>query len=320
VARVSVIVPCYNARRWIGETLDSVVQQDFQDLEVIVVDDGSTDGSAELVRDLFPLARVLTTQRAGPSRARNLGTQLAQGDFLQYLDADDLLGPGKLKAQVAALETSGADVAYGSWCALEQTGEDRFVVGWPVNRRIDGDADVALLTDFWCPPAAYLFRRSIVARVGGWNEGLPIIQDARFALDCALHGGRFVFCDGLAAYYRRHTSGSVSTTNRPGFVRDRLRSASEVEQWWRERDLLTPKRVCALVQAYGDVARASFGRDAATFEAAYAALERLQPGYVPTSPRHLALAARFLGYRRAEAAAVWYRRAKQSLHLAGRPA
>jgi glycosyltransferase involved in cell wall biosynthesis len=284
-----------------------------------VVDDGSTDGSADFVREQFPQVRVMTTQHAGPSRARNVGTEQARGAFIQYLDADDLLGPGKLKAQLAALESSGADVAYGAWRELQQIG-GTFAPGRVVDRRLPGDADVELLTEFWCPPAAYLFRRTIVDRVGGWNEALPVIQDARFVLDCALHGGQFVFCDGLAAYYRRHSSGSVSTSNRPGFWRDCLRSASEVEQWWQERGLLTPRRKTALVHAYGNVARASFGRDPRTFEAAYSALERLQPGYVPRSPRHLAMASRVLGYRRAEAAATWYRRAKQSLRLVGGPA
>ena len=317
---VSVVVPCYNARRWIRETLDSVFEQDVSPLEVILVDDGSTDGSAEFVRERFPQVRVLTTQRAGPSRARNLGTCHSRGAFIQYIDADDLLAPGKLAAQMAALESSGADVAYGPWRELCATQDGTFAPGRLVDRRLPGDAELALLTEYWWPPAAYLFRRAIVERVGGWNEGLPVIQDARFALDCALYGGKFVFCEGLAAYYRRHAKGSVSTTDRQAFIRDCLRSTAEVEQWWRERGLLTPKRTDALVHAYGIAARASFGRDATTFESAYAALERLQPGYVPPFPRHLALASRVLGYRRAEAAAVWYRRAKQSLRLVGRPA
>jgi glycosyltransferase involved in cell wall biosynthesis len=318
--QVSVIVPCYNARRWIGETLDSVFHQDVDELEVILVDDGSTDGSAEFVREQFPEVQVLTTQRAGPSRARNVGTRHSQGAFIQYLDADDLLAPGKLAAQMAALESSGADVAYGAWRELRATDDGTFEPGPLIDRRLPEDAEMALLTEYWWPPAAYLFRRSIVEQVGGWNEGLPVIQDARFALDCALHGGTFIFCDGLAAYYRRHTSGSVSTSNRPAFVRDCLRSTSEVEQWWRDRGLLTPQRIRALLHAYGIVARASFDRDAATFESAYAALERLQPGYVPAFPRHLAIASRVLGYRRAEAAAVWYRRVKESLRLVGRAA
>jgi glycosyltransferase involved in cell wall biosynthesis len=318
--QVSVVIPCYNARPWLKETLDSVFGQDGVDVEVILVDDGSTDGSAELVREEFPRVRVLRSNRAGPSRARNLGTEQAKGAFIQYLDADDLLGPGKLAAQVAALESSGGDVAYGAWCELRPGDDGSFVASRLIERQIDGDADLALLTDFWCPPAAYLFRRAIVDRVGGWNEVLPVIQDARFALDCALHGGQFVYWPGLAAYYRRHNSGSVSTRDRGAFTRDCLRNTVEVERWWREHGALTPARVAALVHSYGIVARSSFGCDALTFEAAYGALERLQPGYVPDSPRHLALAARVLGYRRAEAAAVWYRRAKQSLRLAGRPA
>jgi glycosyltransferase involved in cell wall biosynthesis len=313
LASVSIVIPCHNARAWIRETLDSVGQQHVSDLEVIVVDDGSTDGSADLVAEAFPGVQLVRTECGGPSRARNVGTQRAQGAFIQYLDADDLLGSGKLATQLAELDRTGADVAYGDWYELRPDGRGGFTNGALVQRRIEGNPEVALLSEFWCPPAAYLFRRSIVERVGGWNERLPVIQDARFVLDCALHGGQFVYCPGVAAYYRLHTSGSVSTRDRKAFTRDCFQSAAEVEEWWRQREALNSERSAALVHAYGIVARASFGRDGPTFDAACAALERLAPGYVPASPWHLAVASGLLGYRRAEAAAVHYRQAKQVL-------
>jgi glycosyltransferase involved in cell wall biosynthesis len=314
-----VVIPCYNARRWIGEAVASVIDQAVPGIEIIVVDDGSDDGSGELAASLASV-RLVRTQRGGPSRARNLGTSLTHGTFIQYLDADDLLAPGKLRIQLELLERTGADVTYGDWCELRDRDDGGVDVGHRWSQRIEADPEIALFKGFWCPPATYLFRRSIVDATGGWDEQLPIIQDARFVLDCALRGASFVYWPCLAAYYRVHNGGSVSTRDQRAFTRDCLRNAVDVEAWWREHGGLTADRRAALLQVYGHIARTSFGHDPPIFEHALAALEQLQPGYAPDRPWHLAVASRVMGYRRAEALAVHYRGAKHRLRhlLAGR--
>ena len=307
---VSVIIPCFNAETWIRETITSVLGQDLDNIEVIVVDDGSTDRGPEVVRTEFPSVQVVRTANQGPSRARNLGTELSAGQFIQYLDADDLLAPGKLHLQVDRLVSSGADVAYGGWQKLVYSPHGGYEFTTSCEREMER-AEIELFADFWCPPAAYLFRREIVKKTGGWNERLPIIQDARFVLDCALHGGRFIYCPGIMAYYRIHSTDSVSRRDPIGFVRDCFRNAAEIEKWWEEHGGCDEGYRGALLKVYSYVARASFEKDLLTFEAAYNALERLKPGYVPDRPRHLAIASRFLGYRRAEWLALWYRKAKR---------
>jgi len=310
---VSVIIPCWNAAHWLRETLGSVAAQEGVEVEVIVVDDGSSDGSAELVAREFPWVRLIQADHGGPSRARNLGTQLARGAFIQYLDADDLLADGKLQAQLRALDETNADVAYGAWRELEAQPDGGDQPGRLVARHIDGDPQIALFTDFWCPPATYLFRRRIVDRVGAWDETLPVIQDARFVLDCALHGGRFVYCPELMAYYRVHTTGSVSTRDPAAFARDCFTNARGVAARWAAQGDLTPARRRALLRVYGQVARSSFVNQPGLFESAWRALEELQPGYVPDHPWHLGLVSRLVGYPRAEAIAAGYRQAKQML-------
>lgn len=307
---VSVVIPCFNAENWIGETLESVLDQNQSDIEVIVVDDGSTDGSANLVSRSFPSVRVVHTPNGGPSRARNIGTRLASAQFIQYLDADDLLAAGKLEAQMRALTQSGADIAYGDWRELRQAADGTYVAGRLVERRMEDDPAIALLTDFWCPPAAYLFRRAIVERVGGWDEAQSIIEDVRLVQMCALHGARFAYVPGVAASYRVHDSGSQSTRDPVAFTQGCLRNALTIQEWWLQNGGLSDSRTKALLRAYSHIARSSFGRDDATFEAAYASLKRLNPTYVPGGPWHLALASRLVGYRSAEALAMHYRRAK----------
>lgn len=311
-ALISVIIPCFNAELWIRESLNSIIIQGLQNIEIIVIDDGSTDESAKIIEKEFPDAHLIRTKNQGASKTRNLGTEISKGEFIQYLDADDLLAPGKLKLQLEILENSGADVAYGDWQELRKNSDGKFVKAKEVRRKIQ-HPEIDLFTDFWCPPAVYLFRRSIIEKVGGFNEGLPIIQDARFALDCALSGGRFVYCLGIMAYYRVHSTASVSSRDPIGFVRDCLLNANEVEKWWQEHGGINAERKRALRKVYGYIARESFNKDNLTFEFAYRAWDKLIPRYLPKKLRVLRFLSCLLGYRQAEAFAVWYRRIKNSI-------
>jgi glycosyltransferase involved in cell wall biosynthesis len=320
MTRVSVVIPCFNARRWIRATVESVLEQAIEGLEIIVVDDGSTDGSARFISQQFPDIRLVQTDNGGASRARNIGTRLASGQFIQYLDADDLLTPGKLDAQLRAMLMGRADVVYGDWRELRAGADGVYRPGRPVARSIEGDPPIALVTDFWCPPAAYLFRRDIVDRAGGWDEQQPVVEDVRFVLSCALHGAEFRYMPGVSALYRVHEADSLSTADPTAFTRGCLRNAAMLEEWWTAYGGLGGARSAALLRVLSQVARASYGRDQATFDAALASLEHLQPGYTPAHPWHLALVARLVGYRSAEGLALRYRRAKHTLRAALQPA
>lgn len=308
---ISIVVPCYNAKNWIQETLESVLTQDVGDMEIIVVDDGSTDGSGDIVKDEFPFVRLIRAERSGPSKARNLGTKESKGEFIQYLDADDLLAPGKLKVQLEAIQNSGADIAYGDWQKLVKTTDNKYIKGGVIGRELK-NPEVDLFNS-WNPVNVYLFKRIIVEKIGGWNERLSIIQDARFSLDCALRGARFVYCPGVMAYYRIHSSGSVSTRDPIKFVQECFKNACEIEEYLTRRGSINKSYRKALLRAYGYVARASFKKDKPTFEMAYRALKRLSHRYIPENPRHLRLASQLFGYRNAEYIAVWYRKMKAIL-------
>ena len=307
MAIISVIIPCLNAQRWIRQTLQSAITQRFDNIEIIVIDDGSTDESANIVEKEFPFVRLIRTNNQGASKARNLGTEISKGELIQYLDADDLLAPDKFKIQVEALKDSGADVAYGNWQELREIQRGNFVKAKEFGRKMR-TPQIDLFTDFWCPPAVYLFRRSIVEKVAGWNEKLPIIQDARFALDCALHGGRFVYCAGLMAYYRAHYKDSLSHRDSIGFVRDCLQNTIDVEKWWQGHEGINEERKNALLQSYGYIARVAFKKDKPTSEYAYTAINKLAPAYIPFGNKFLRLVCRHMGYRAAALISFWYGR------------
>src|SRR5215469_1771144 len=94
---VSIVIPCYNAARWVGAAVESALRQSYANVEVIVVDDGSTDGSAAIITNKYPSVSLICTPNRGPGAARNQGLRAAHGEWIQFLDADDVLHPEKLR-------------------------------------------------------------------------------------------------------------------------------------------------------------------------------------------------------------------------------
>src|SRR5689334_24059920 len=186
---VSVLIPCFNKVSYVEETLESVYAQRLGGadpaaaIEVIVVDDGSSDGSAALLERHRDRCTIVLGPNRGASAARQRALELSSGRFVQYLDADDLLEPDALARGVRALEESGADVAYGNWQRYTPPPAGaaqgaRFERGAIVSTRlqdIHSDPEIACFTRFWSPPAALLYRRSLIERMPRWHEALPVI-------------------------------------------------------------------------------------------------------------------------------------------------
>jgi glycosyltransferase involved in cell wall biosynthesis len=305
---VSVVIPCHNARAWIAETVQSVVQQqEATALDVIVVDDGSDDGSAEAARDAAGsmTIRVLVQPQSGVSRARNAGTAAARGAFVQYLDADDVLLPDTIARRVDALAQSGADVAYCDYVRWEEQPDGSFREGVRFERQIVGGADAAVLGGLWWPPGALLYRRTVVDAIAPWREDLPIVQDARFLIDAALSGASFVRVPGIGMRYRMHAN-SLSRRDSRAFLEDCYRNGCELHASWERDGSLDRARRGYLLELYGYLSRSYFPVDRARFTEVVARLKRLDPGYVPAGPRAFRAVSRLVGYPRAEyVAAAW---------------
>jgi hypothetical protein len=310
---ISIVIPCYNSSAWIAATLESVFAQTDVPFDVVVVDDGSSDQSADLVAAEFPAVHLYRTHNGGPSAARNYGTERSIGEFIQYLDADDLFAPGKLRKQLDAIQASNADVAYGGWLKFVVLPDGTRNITERLERQLGPSPEIDLFTGFWCPPAAYLLRRSIVDRVGGWHKNLPVIQDARFMLDCALHGARFVCCAGIMAEYRVHETGSVSTRSRTAFLNDCLRNALEVRDWWASRGQLDAAHTQAVIEVFDMVANASVDGNAGLFDRACQEIAVLNPGYSRAWPAKKRTAVALFGYRSAISGAHYVRRCKSAV-------
>ena len=315
---VSVIIPCWNADAWLAETLTSALAQSGVALEIIVVDDGSTDQSLAVIDAVGGSAvRLIRQDHRGVSHARNAGTDAASGVFVQYLDADDVLMPGTLAARVKVLIESDAEVAYCDWVRWERSADGTFASGAAVARTLGPRPDTDLLTDFWWPPGALLYRRTLMDRGLRWNERLPIIQDARFQLDAALAGARFVHVPGIGLKYRVHGAGSLSRKDPVSFDADCFRNAAELHDAWQRDGSLDRERSRALVKVYGRLARVFFAIDRDRFHEVLSRLKTLDPQYVPPGPPAFRRLTQLVGYPASEHVASWWRTLRAS--VGGRP-
>lgn len=211
---VSVVIPCFNAVRWLGETLASVRAQTHPALEIIAVDDGSTDGTAALLESLSGAdLRIVRQANRGQAAALNAGLALARGDYIQFLDADDLLDVDKVELQLARLAEGGQAVASGEWGRFRDD---------PTTARFEPDAcghdqDArAWLGRNWASgggmmlPALWLLPRSVVERAGAWNESLSVNIDMEYFVRALLAAGNVRFAKGARCRYRSNVAGSMS--------------------------------------------------------------------------------------------------------------
>ncbi len=229
---VSVIIPAYNSAKTIEKTLQSVFDQDYPSIEIIVVNDGSTDNTDEILSKYTDKIQYYKQINSGVSVARNFGYSKAKGEYIQYLDADDLLAKGKLTKQVNALKETGADVSYGDWTKFSEA-DGKMLELETIEKQMGTRPEIELYTNFWVPLAALLYTRKITDKIGTWNITLPVIQDARYALDAAIHRAKFTYTSGVMAYYRTHQSDSLSNKNRLNFISDCFTNAQQVDKLWR---------------------------------------------------------------------------------------
>jgi glycosyltransferase involved in cell wall biosynthesis len=210
-ALISVVMPCHNAAPYVGEAIESVLRQTYRKLELIVVEDGSTDGSNAIVDRLAAdnpdLITVLYQTNSGPYAARNLGLARARGNFIAFLDADDYWHPDALARMYAAIVEARADVAYCGWQCVGESATD-------TQPHIPPDyaaADTAALFLQACPwPInGALVRRQLVDTLRGFSERLPTAMDYDLWLRMLATGPAMARVPEVMAFYRRYPRGDA---------------------------------------------------------------------------------------------------------------
>jgi glycosyltransferase involved in cell wall biosynthesis len=211
---VSVIVPAFDCADFLADAVGSVRAQGQPDLEIIVVDDGSRDGTPAVIRSLGGGIRSLRQPNQGPASARNAGLAQARGRFIAFIDADDLWAPTKIGAQLEALRQGGPGVglAYCWYASIDQ--HDR-VVSFGPQPLVEGNAMKSLCAANWIGNgSSLLLRRTAFDKAGGYDptlraRGAQGAEDLLMCLRVAEHAGFAVVPRYLVGY--RATPGNMSS-------------------------------------------------------------------------------------------------------------
>ena len=210
---VSIIIPTYNCRRWLGEAIDSALKQTYRHCEIIVVDDGSTDGTGDWVQGQYgERIRYHWQPNGGVARARNTGLGLAQGAYIQWLDADDRIAPEKIATHVAYLEQHPECAAV--YCHTLQFNAVQPEEMWDFAGKthyVSGNILPHLLDNGFILPAATLVRCEWALRAAPFDESLPSNEDWDYWLRMAHAGARFHHLpERPLAFYRVHSASRSS--------------------------------------------------------------------------------------------------------------
>lgn len=312
---VSVIVPAFNAEPWIAETLTSIRAQSYPSIETIVVDDGSSDATATVAAASDAL--VVSSHGTGPGGARNAGLRRARGEFIQFLDADDLLATGKVARQVAVLQESGSDVAWEPFHHLvpvKTAPNAVFTVGRLVVPELGADLAASLLTAAgFIQLGAILVRRSTRTDSVWFVPGRDVVEDVRYTVALAMAGARFVSSESadLGLLFRQHAGPRYSARPIASFARGCVDNAVWAQTYWEQHGGLTPARRAALSEAYAFAARQLASVDRASFERAAEYGAALGRDFLRQMPVRVRWLSRIVGYPRAESIASGWRRVRR---------
>jgi glycosyltransferase involved in cell wall biosynthesis len=227
---ISVIIPAYNAGRFIADTLDSVLRQTFKDFEIVIVDDGSTDNTVELIKTWMekdPRIRLIQQKNAGGPAARNTAIANSRGRFIAPLDADDLWFPRKLEKQHAVLSVAGPEIGlvYAWTLYLDEQGKP---TGGYADHLEEGDMFLKMICfNYVANGSTPLFRRECIETCGNYRNEFPGIEDQDLFIRIAARYQFRVVPEFLVGY--RQVGGSLSR-NIPVMVSGHTRLMKDVSE------------------------------------------------------------------------------------------
>jgi GT2 family glycosyltransferase len=308
--KVTIVIPCYNAERWIRLAIASALGQRGVDPEVIVVDDGSTDGSLAIAESFGAKLVLLRGDRRGATRARNLGLQHSTGEWIQFLDADDYLEPEKIAVQLS--EASGgkeADVIYSPvWI---ETWASRCLHREQSQSSPNENVDTQWIRWHIPQTGGALWRREALVKLGGWKADQPCCQEHELYLRARKAGLRFRYTPTPGAVYRIWSEETLCRKDPVQVTRVRTALMDEMWRWLRETGAATEQHRHEIGRACFEMARtwARFDLAAATDYHAERKQQRLLQLAGPAAPLSYRVMYRLFGFRAAERIAARMRRA-----------
>ena len=209
---VSVIVPVYNRASIVIGTLQAIKTQLYRPIELIIIDDGSNDQTAEVItlwaaaaEDRDFTVRVLKQENMGAPSARNAGLRAVTGKYIQFLDSDDLIDSVKIKKQVEMLEKTKADIAVCDFQYVNENGDSLFII------RNDGCLRRKLVFNEWSLSVfTPLIRAALVVNVVWWNEALKLNQDMDYMFKALAVSREYIYTPGVWCNYVQHADTQIS--------------------------------------------------------------------------------------------------------------
>ena len=253
---VSILIPAYNARPWIGRAVESALGQSWKRCEVVVVDDCSTDGTDKELKQFEDLIRVERASiNGGQNKTRNRLTELSNGEWLVYLDADDALGRHSVETKLEC--RTEADAIYGSTKIATYDGYREIESQVMVAEDYD---DVWSAAFAWKFPntSAFCFRRSVVRDVGGWNETIKNCTDYDLYFRLLRHGYRFKAAPDSWSTYRQWSATQAVNVDPLRKMTTRLQLMFEAAESLTAAGEMTPARTNAFFDAALGVLRAIY--------------------------------------------------------------
>jgi glycosyltransferase involved in cell wall biosynthesis len=232
--KLSIIIPTFNRRQLLELALDSILKQSYRNIEVLVVDDGSTDDTSEFMTsqkvecgatDMEGKLFYLQQQHQGAPAARNLGVTRATGEFFLFMDSDDLLAKDGLAAIMAHFSQNDVDFLHAKVLEIDGTGAP---VGRDAIGRQYAESGDGLMNYSWHTMGA-VYSRACIERVGPWETCLRGSQDWEYQVRVKLFGGKNEFVDEVIGYWRQHDMLRVGTAVfRPEYVKSVMKACSLV--------------------------------------------------------------------------------------------
>ena len=211
--RVSVIIPVFDCERYVGEAIQSALEQTLRPSEIIVVDDGSRDKTSSIVKEFFPRVRYHCQSHRGTGAARNAGVRLAKGDYLAHLDADDIWHKEKLALQMEAFAAHpGTDIVAGH---AQQFYSPELGDDFKSKIKLNLDIIPGYI------PSALVVKKESFFRVGWYETAWRVGQDVSWFMRAKEHNLKIVMIPELVLWRRVHENNKGFTQR--GFIRDRLK-------------------------------------------------------------------------------------------------
>lgn len=234
---ISIIVPMYNAEMTIENCVNSILRQDYKTIELLLVDDGSTDNTVNICKSLLHEDNrivLLTKKNGGVSSARNYGLRKAKGEWISFIDADDYVGPEYLLEMIDATELDEIDIVFSGITVVNDVHKEKILRHSVTNQMINNKEDrmglikscfdkthfvfYGMCTQTIGYPFSKLFRRECIEGLF-FAENVPVREDALFVADAIYNSKRIVFINN-ASYYYRNQSNSASMKYRPNYSQE----------------------------------------------------------------------------------------------------